>query len=242
MLPRPPVTDNLLQAAARCRHFARPLLWGVSLWSLVVALPYVYLYPGQSLSRPVCWVLALLAPLGMVVAASLARPHLILGVGLAGQLPILIACPELLGTRISGSIQGLAVAVLLLGFVVSAIDRSRASLDAEGKHRLKGLLPSPSSEAQVALIVLGVVWLAMAWWVDASDQQVVVERARTSRLAGAALCWIAVRTVSVSGRSFGLFAKRAVRLPGRSGRWQILLVRRIAWATLLGVALLWWST
>jgi hypothetical protein len=55
------------------------------------------------------------------------------------------------------------------------------------------------------------------------------------------LCWIAVRTVSVSGHSVGLFINRAVRLPGRSGRWQILLARRIAWATLLGVALLWWS-
>ena len=92
------------------------------MWLVVVAVPYLYLYPGENLDRPTCLLLAALAPAAMLVAAAWSPTHLLLGVGLASHVPILIACPELIGARITGSMQGLAVAVMLLGFVAATFD------------------------------------------------------------------------------------------------------------------------
>ena len=39
------------------QDLARPLAWAITLWVVVIALPYAWLYPGERLQRPICMVL-----------------------------------------------------------------------------------------------------------------------------------------------------------------------------------------
>ncbi len=207
------------------------------MWLVVIALPYLWLYPGENLARPICLVLALLPPLGMVFAAASAQTHLVLGIGLASQVPILVACPELVGPRTTGAVQGLAVAVLLLGFAASCIDQTTGpNWRASPGRRLRHLLRWSDSLAGRLFVILGLVWLAMAWYVPTAVSAEQVETVRTSRVAAVALCWMAVRTVPMVP-------------PGPAGpadststdRWPwMLLLRRLTWLLALVAALLWW--
>ncbi len=216
----------------------RQLTWGMALWLVVVAIPYSYLYPGDNLGRPICMVLALLPPLGMVFTAATAQTHLLLGIGLVSQVPILVACPELIGPRTTGAVQGLAVAVLLLGFASSTINQTTGpQWRASPGQRLRHLFRWPDALAERLLILLGLCWLVAAWYVPEAVPVEQIESVRTGRVAAVALCWMAVRVVPMSPRR----SDPTTDIPAEDGRlWTRLTLSRMAWALALVVALVWW--
>ncbi len=209
------------------------LAWSLGLWLTVVALPFVFLYPGEGLDRPVCLALAVLSPLGVLAAVPTGEATLLLCAALAGLVPILVACPALHGVRTSGPVQGLWLAILLLGLLRAAWNQ-----DAQGQHEADlrrlarvwqgGKLPLPQRLA----LLLAPLWLALAWHVGAvaPDQ---ADAARSARVAGAALCWMAVRLVPIRGDLPGLDGSGPV-----SDRWPLWLGRRLSWLALFGG--LWW--
>ncbi len=216
----------------------RQLTWGLALWLVLIAVPYGWLYPGDNLSRPICIVLALLPPLGMLFTAATAHTHLVLGIGLASQVPILVACPELIGPRTTGAVQGLAVAMILLGFASSTIDQTTGpQWRASPGQRLRRLLRWPASLAGRLLVVLGFLWIAAAWYVPQTVPAEEVEAVRTGRVAAVALCWMAVRVVPMAPRP-------AVETPDMTPQaqrpWLTLLLPRLAWMLALVVGLVWW--
>ncbi len=212
----------------RLASHRRPLAWGVGLWVLVVALPYGFLYPGVGLERPVAMLLAALPPLAMVIAAIAAEAHLLLGIGLASQLPVLVACPELLGPRATGPVQGVAVAVVGLAFVAAAFDHGQRGVG-RSDTRLRRLWRLPDLAAGRLSLALGVVWLVLAWWpADVPSER--AEAVRTARVAATAVCWAAVRTLPLA---------RVQERGSTADTWMALLLRRMVWLGLGVGALLW---
>ena len=215
----------------------RPLAWGIGLWLVIIAVPYLYLYPGDNLSRQTCLLLAALPPLAMLVAAVWSPTHLLLGIGLASQVPVLVACPELTGARVSGAVQGLAVAVLVMGFVAATFDMATGpQWRTSPGRRLRHLLRWPASLTGRLLLGLGVVWLAMAWVVPATVRAEDIEVARTARVAAAALCWMAVRSLPLAAGALSNSGPSS--LAGRP--WLNLILRRLVWLVALVGAALWW--
>ncbi len=243
MVPRRPRHHKLSAALASLVATRRVWVAGLLVWLVAVALPYAFLYPGQGLDRPVCLALAGIAPVGMLIAALSGGAPVVLGVGLSGLAPIYIASPELLGERTTGALQGVVLAVLILIFVAAGFD-DPSSREPAREHtspadghlavRLRSLLSPPSTLADGMLVALGAVWLALAWFgVGDTDMGA---RARTTRLAAAALCWIAVRLIGVGGRGVLTDSSHPLVLLAsrREDRWQALLARRLIWLAVLG--------
>lgn len=213
------------------------MAWGAGLWLVVVAVPYLYLYPGENLDRPTCLLLAALAPAAMLVAAAWSPTHLLLGVGLASHVPILIACPELIGPRITGSMQGLAVAVMLLGFVAATFDLATGpQWRASPGRRLRHLARWPKSWTGRLMLLLGILWLGAAWLVPSTVAAERVEAVRTARVVAAALCWMVVRTVPVAHVAL----PSSVGSPAGNRPWMPLVQRRLLWFVTLVGTLMWW--
>ncbi len=209
------------------------LAWSLGLWLTVVGLPFAFLYPDEGLDRRVCMVLALLAPVGVLAAVPSGEAPVLLGAALGGLVPILVACPALHGARTSGPVQGLWLAIVLLGLV-----RAVWNHDAQGQNEadLRRLARfgqgGKLALADRLVLLLAPLWLALAWRVgDLAVEQ--AEAARSARLAGAALCWMAVRLVPVRGELPGLDASGGV-----GDRWPLWLGRRLSWLALFG-GLLW---
>ena len=191
MVPSRPIRLKPVRDALRARFEAlsdltRPLAWAWVLWFVVVALPYLWLYPGERLSRPVCVTLVFLPPLASLVVASSGQARTLLATGLGGLVPPLVACPELLAERVTGAVQGLAVAGLLVSFIASALDAERS--DPAAGERLRAIL-RPGGDWLVP--ALGLAWLALAWF--GGDD-------RTPRLAVVATTWIVVQLVPLGPR------------------------------------------
>jgi len=218
---------------------------GLVVWLVAVALPYAFLYPGQALTRGVCLALAAIAPVGLLLAALAGQAPVILGVGLAGLLPVYIACPELLGPRTTGSLQGLVWAALIVLFVAAALDHPSAQpadpRAAEGAPRrvivgMAALLRRPLTRADGLLVVLGVTWLVFAWFAVGAVE--APARVRTARLAAAALCWIALRMLPIGGAGVRVDSVSPLVLlpPRREDRWQAIVARRLVWLVMLAAA------
>ncbi len=86
------------------------------------------------------------------------------------------------------------------------------------------------------MLVLAAPWLGMAWVVPAGLPAGSVEAARTARVVGAALCWMAVRSLPLA-----VGPGSAIALPALSPRpWLNLILRRMVWFAALVGAALWW--
>lgn len=240
-------------------HFARTwwrrvvalrliLLWSLGLWLTVVAVPFAFLYPGDGLERPVCLLLALLAPLLLLLASASGEATLLLGAALAGLVPVLVACPTLHGPRTSGPVQGLWLTLVLLG-LVRAVWNHNDAWNQDGAWNQDETLRSSWTVATTAhareadlrrlwhwpeglparlLVVLAPLWLTVAWLAapTAGDQQ---ESARATRLVAVLLLWLAVRLVPLAGPLPGLDVRGGVR-----DRWPLWLGRRLCWLGLFG--------
>ncbi len=209
------------------------LAWSAGLWLTVVAVPFAFLYPEEGLDRRICMALALLSPVGVLAAVPSGEATMLLGAALGGLVPILVACPALHGPRTSGPVQGLWLAILLLGLLRAVWNHDSLGQNEADLRRLTRVWQGGKlALADRLVLLLAPVWLALAWRVGevAADQ---VESARAARLAGAALCWVAVRLVPMRGA-----------LPGLDGsgplgdRWPLWLGRRLSWLALFGG--LWW--
>ena len=186
MVPSRPIRLKPVRDALRARFEAlsdltRPLAWAWALWFVVVALPYLWLYPGERLSRPICMALVFFPPLACLFVASSGQTRTLLATGLGGLVPPLVACPELLADRVTGAVQGLAVAGLLVSFIASTVDAERQ--EPAAGERLRAVL-RPGGDWLVP--ALGAVWLALAWF--GGDD-------RTPRVAVVATAWMAVHLV-----------------------------------------------
>lgn len=242
MVHRSPRTNKLATLKQRLAATRMPLLWGLLLWAVAVGLPYVLLFPEQGLNRPIVAAMALLPPMAML-AASLARaPQLLLGVGLASQVPVLVASPVLLGPRTSSAMQALTIGVLTLLFVAACFDvRTNADGDVVpvvGTTRLRRLFRWPEEMPTRVALGLAAVWLLMAWWVDAptSDRGAAL---RTSRTAMVAVLWTMTMALPVGLQRDAGRVPRFER-PGRLPESVVtLLLRRAVWVGLLVGALLW---
>jgi hypothetical protein len=232
MLPRAARTVKRLQAVLdRSRPLWPVVAWGLGLWAAVLAVPLAFLYPDAGVDQPACQILALLAPVGIVIAATSGEAAVVLGVGLAGLVPCLVACPELQGPRTTGPAQALLVGLLAVGFTASAWSRTgRPNPQAAS---LRKLARWPSGLVDRLLLVLGLAWLAQAWVLHLGAGP-ISEGSRAARVAGAAVCWLAVRLVPL-----GIAAPGAD--PHVEGdRWPLYAGRRLAWLTLcLGLFWLW---
>ncbi|MCO4760000.1 MAG: hypothetical protein KC502_00730 [Myxococcales bacterium] len=223
MAPMVPVRHNALKSIGdttrrrvrSVRRLLRPLVWAWALWAVTVAVPYLWLYPGQRLTRPVCMVLVGLPLLLTTLSAALAQARTLLVTGLGSLIPPLVACPELLGPRVTSPLQGLAVAGLLLTFIAATVDAERGKR-ATANERLRSLL---RADGGWLLPGIGAVWLLGAWF-GGPD--------RTRRVAAVAVCWVAVYSIGLG--------KSAVRYP-RPAWW---LVRGGALVA-LAVFWRWWS-
>lgn len=208
------------------------LAWGLGLWLTVVAVPFAFLYPQEGLDRPVCMVLALLAPLGLLAAAVLGEATMLLGAALAGLVPILVACPALHGPRTSGPVQGLWLTLLLLGLVRAVWNHDAQGQDEADLRRLARFWQGGKlAFADRVALLLAPLWLALAWHLGPSAED--METARAARVVGAALCWMAVRLVPIRGELPGLDVSARV-----GDRWPLWLGRRLSWLALFGG--LWW--
>lgn len=237
MLPRADPTVKRLRAVL---HRSRPLwpvlAWGLGLWAAVLAVPLAFLYPDAGVDQPACQILALLAPVGCLIAALSGEATVVLGVGLAGLVPCLVACPELQGPRTTGPLQALLVGLLAVGFTASAWSRT-----GRAGPTLRKLAVWPAGTVDRLLIVLGLAWLVVAWVVHLTPFSLgnpgpgpLTDSARASRVAGAAVCWLAVRLVPLAGRVPPLDPH------AQGDRWPLYTGRRIAWLALcLGLLWLW---
>ena len=228
MVPPVTISDKL---RARTRHVVslrRPLAWGALLWAVVVLVPAALLFPEHGLDRPIVQLMGALPLFAMLAAAASLQPHLLLGIGLAAQVPVLVACPQLLGPRAAGPVQALTIAVVTLLFVASCLDLDVVGgkvgkIQAPG--RLRRLLRWPRRRSDQVLVVVGAAWLLLAWQVG----EVPAERAeklRTARIAAATLCWVAVQSLAVAPRGPSIDTPTT------------LLLRRSVWLGLLTAA--WW--
>ena len=211
------------------------LAWGVGLWLTVVAVPFGFLYPAEGLERGVCMALALLSPLGMLAAVPAGEATMLLGASLAGLVPILVACPALHGPRTSGPVQGLWLAILLLGLLRAVWNHDAQGQGEADLRRLTRVWQGGRlALAERVVLLLLPLWLALAWRVDAVTPE-ATESARAARLAAAALCWLAVRLVPLRGALPGLDGAAAL-----SDRWPLWLGRRLSWLLLFaGLSWLW---
>jgi hypothetical protein len=215
----------------RARPLAPVLAWGLGLWAAVIAVPFAFLYPDAGLDQPACLFLALLAPAGLVAAALSGGATAVLGVGLAGLVPPLVACPDLQGARTTGPLQALLVALLALGFVAAAW--SAASRKALPGVSLRRLLVWPRQPVDKLLAVLGALWLLQAWWLRDSDPA-TAEESRGARVAGVALCWLAVRMLPLAGATPPADSANA------GDRWPMFAGRRVSWLALIALLLWLW--
>ncbi len=230
MLPRAERTVKRLQVSLqRARPLAPVLAWGLALWAAVIAVPLGFLYPDAGLDQPACLVLACLAPVGMIAAALSGTATAVLGVGLAGLVPLLIACPELQGPRTTGPLQALLVGLLAVGF--TAVAWAQTSQRTQPGLTLRRLAVWPRDHVERLLILLGMLWLAEAWLVRGLEAQ-ATEGARAARVAGVAVCWLAVRLVPLRG-DLPELDPHAPR-----DRWPMYAGRRVAWLALC-TGLLW---
>ncbi len=233
MVPSGRLTDKLHEAVVRLAALRRPLAWGALLWVVVVGLPFILLYPEHGLDRPVVVALACMAPLGMVIAALARQPQLLLGIGLAAQLPIVVACPQLLGPRGSSPLQAITIAVVVLLFVAAAFD---VTVSARGnvqrvplQGRLRRLFRWPRSLRARVGVVLGLLWLIMAWSVGEEAGQ-DAERLRTARTAAVTLCWLATQSLPLALRSTKTIS---------ADQGVLLVLMRAVWVGILLGALVW---
>lgn len=225
MLPRARKTLKHLRAVLqRGVHLRAVLLWGHALWLAVAAVPAAFLYPDESVTMPVLCLLWA-SPLGMIVASLSGEPFAVVGAALAGLLPALIACPELQGTRTTGPVQALLVALLALGLVAAAWRHARPSEPA--RPPLWRLWPQHAPFEVLLTWLVGAAWLVLAW-LPAGGDPVLAAPARSVRVAAVAVCWLAVRLLPLRGRT----------LPGQGERWLAFAGRRTLWLILLG-GLLW---
>ena len=225
------------------RHVALPrlaalrlvLAWSLGVWLTVVAVPYGFLYPEEGLDRPICLLLAGLSPLGVALAALAGEATIVLAAALAGLVPMLVACPALHGPRTSGPVQGLWLALVLIG-LVRAVWNQEAAGQKEADLRRLWPYARPTWRVlsrQVPDLLLP-LWLLVAWLPppQAADQ---AEAARGVRLLGALLCWLAVRLVPLRGELPGLDAAGRMR-----DRWPLWRGRRASWLALFaGLTWLW---
>ena len=211
-----PVLLHLRRAA----ELWRVLGWGFALWLAAVAVPMIFLFPEAGLDQRVCQVLAAIAPVAMLLTALSGEATAVLGAGLGGLLPILIACPALQGPRTTGAAQGLLIAVLILGLF--AVAWNHAGLRDFPGGALRRLARWPTGRTDRLVRVLGLLWLALAWQPPGGDD---AEAQRAVRVAGVAVCWVAVRLVPLAGPP-----------PSDIGRdrWPLRAARRLVWLALLG--------
>lgn len=226
---RQAVVRRVQAVVQRARPLAPVVLWGLGLWAAVIAVPFAFLYPDAGLDQPACLILAALVPAGLAVAALSGGATAVLGVGLAGLVPPLVACPELQGARTTGPLQALLVALLALGFVAAAW--SAASQKSLPGASLRRILAWPRQPVDRLIVVLGALWLLQAWWLGDGDPA-TDEEARGARVAGVALCWLAVRMLPLAGTTPPVDSASA------GDRWPMFAGRRVSWLAL--VALLLW--
>jgi hypothetical protein len=207
---------RLLQRALRC---VRPAGWALLLWIAVALVPWLWLWPDGGTERPVCVALLAAGPLALLLATVHGDAVAVLAVGLCAPVPLLVACPALLAPPVQGPVQGLALAVIVLGFVASAwrVQRPQAPLPR--------LLQWPAGLPERVVAGLGVAFVALAWLQDGT-----AEDARARKVAAAALAWLAVRRLPLAGEVPGAH--------GHRDRWPLYGGRRLAWLLLLG-GLLW---
>ncbi len=209
------------------------LAWCLALWLTVVAVPFGFLYPEEGLDRLVCLGLALLTPVGVLAAVPSGESTMLLGAALGGLVPILVACPALHGVRTSGPVQGLWLAMVLLGFLRAVWNHDvQGQTEADLRRLSRSWHPGKMPLADRLVLLLAPIWLVQAWmWSEPAGEH--TEASRAARLAGAALCWMAVRLVPIRGD-----------LPSADGlgpvgdRWPLWLGRRLSWLALFG-GLLW---
>lgn len=226
MLPAPRKTlKRLRRALADLRVLGRPLAWGLGLWAAAVGVPYAFLWPEAGLDQSACLMLAALAPVSLVLAAATGEATAVLAAGLLGLVPVLVACPELQGPRTTGPLPALLVGVLTLGFVGSAWRHTGREQSAP-LHRL---WTSPRGLAERLQWALGGMWLLLAWRVVTVEAE-ASEGARAARVAGVAVCWLAVRLLPLQGP--------VPRPDAGPDRWPLYVGRRVAWLLLCG-GLLW---
>ncbi|GEM_PF-3297353 len=230
MVPLRRWTDKLREHVEIASRHRRVLAWGFALWVISIALPCAFMFPDGGLHRPVTWALAALAPVAMIVAAASAQPQLVFGVGLASHLPLLVACPDLLGPRVVGPIQGLAVAVLILGFAAAAFDSTPGRAErVPVVQRFARLFRWPQAPHRRLVAALAVAWAVLAWSVLEHDTA-VAEPQRAVRVAAVALCWMAVVRVPLQRP-----AATDVSVDAVGG----ILVRRGVWVALAIGAWVW---
>jgi len=182
-----PIQDAIRVRLRALRHLARPMAWALALWLVAVALPFAWLYPGERLSRPICLFLVVLPPLATFAVATSGQARTLLVTGLASLVPPLVACPELLSVRVTGALQGLAVAGVLLSFIASAVDADQPGDWAPLRRLLR-----PSADWLVP--AMGAVWLALAWLPGGE---------RTARVALVATTWMAVQLLPLGAKPVG---------------------------------------
>jgi hypothetical protein len=207
---------RLRQRVVRC---VRPAGWALLLWSAAALVPFLWLWPDGGTDRWVCIALLAAGPAGVLLALLQGDAVSVLAVGLGAPVPLLVACPTLLAPPAQGPVQGLVLAVIVLGFVTSAwrVQRPQAPLPR--------LLRWPAGLPERVVAGLGVAFVALAWLQDGT-----AEDARARKVAAAALAWLAVRRLPLAGEVPGAH--------GHRDHWPLYGGRRLAWVLLLG-SLLW---
>lgn len=212
---------RLQQLAARVAAQGRLLGWLALVWTLAVVMPALLIWPEHGLDRPQLWLLAALSPAGALLGATWGKPWTVLGAGLIGIVPALVACPQLAdpeGDR--------PWSALLLAFAILAACNSALANTTQGQAGLLRFAQAAGAARWRWIAAIGAAWVSLAWWgwpghVPASDA------ARATRVTGAAICWSMLASVAVRPAA----AAAEVRL-------QALLGRRMAWLALFG-GLLW---
>ena len=228
MLPRARKTLKHLGAVLRRGlGLYRVVLWGTSLWLAVAAVPAAFLHDDELLT-PAVAVLLWACPVGLLIASLSGEALAVLGAGLTGLLPVLIACPGLQGARTTGAVQGLLVAILTLGFVAAAWRHPHP--DQTDPPALRRLLPRQPDLGALLTWLIGALWLGLAWFPAGVDVSQAAP-ARAVRVAGAAVCWLALRLLPLGQTSRDLAIQRSGPLSflGRRTLWLVLLAG-LLWA------------
>jgi hypothetical protein len=219
-----PFVKSCRRGLATLRRLAPVLLWGVGLWVAVVVLPLVLLWPEFAPMQSVQWGLCGLAPVGLLIAGLSGQPLAVMGFGLLCLMPVVVACPELLGPRATGPLHALLVAVLVLGLVASTW-RANWAATSPSQHgvspSLARLWSRPRGLAPTLTLAWGVVALAMAWQLPALPLD-DPEHARATRVAAAAVSWVALRRLPLAEAITVGRAQWAVRVGavlGLFGMW-----------------------
>ncbi|MSP90612.1 MAG: hypothetical protein EXR79_02220 [Myxococcales bacterium] len=224
-----PILKHARILIGRVRRLARPLAWAGVLWAAVAAVPYAFLWPDDGLDRPAVGLLLAAGPVLLGATALSGEALAVLGAGLCGPLPLLVACPILVGPRALGATQGLLHAALALGLIAACwrVERPQTSLWSMLPRPSRLLLDAAPAGLTWALAALfmGIAWFGVA--LAAAD-----EGARAVRVAAAALCWLAVRRVPLRPDT------HVRRAAGGAETWPLRVGRRVAWVGLCG-GLLW---